>query len=131
MNGNLVRMIGRGVICTGLLLASVAPGFAAVTASEADNGGTVSVPLGQPLTVNLTGTKGSGYYWRLDADLTPELILSGRTASSVDMPGAPETTSFTFTTNAAGTVIFKASYLKAGAPIPKTSNVVFTVNVTP
>ncbi len=137
MNTKASRALRRIAFCTsvaaGVLLARAEPSFAAdaVVASEADSGKTISVPLGTPLTVNLTGSRGSGYYWRLDADLTPELVLSGRTATSLDVAGAPETTSFTFTTNAPGTVIFKASYLKAGAPIPSSSNVVFTVTVTP
>src|ERR1700733_726197 len=109
-----------------LFLAATSCAFAAdaVVASSDDAGKTITVHMGQPLTVNLTGTKDSGYYWRLDADLTPELILSGRTASSLDLPGATQTTTFTFNTNAPGTVTFKASYLKAGAPIPNSSNIV-------
>jgi predicted secreted protein len=107
------------------------PAAADVVATGADNGKSVRVPLGEPLTVKLTGKKGSGYYWRLDADLTPELVLSGRTTSSVDLPGAEETTSFTFTTTAVGMIVFKASYLKPGAPLPKNSDIQFSVVVTP
>lgn len=102
----------------------------AVVATEADSGKTISVPLGTPLVVELTGHHGSGYYWRLDADLTPQLILSGRTTHALDMPGAPETTAFTFKTEATGSLQFKASNLKAGAPIPSGSDVSFTVEVT-
>jgi len=103
-----------------------------VVATEDDTGKTVMVPLGTPLEVRLTGHHGSGYYWRIDADLTPELILSGRTTKALDLPGAPEMTTFTFTTAAAGTTTFKASNLKAGAPIPTgPSDVSFTVTVTP
>ena len=134
MYETMTRSIRRVAICmsvaVGVFTLCAGQSFAAVVASEADNGKTVSVPLGQQLTVNLSDTNGSGYYWRLDADLTPELILSGRTTKTVDVPGAPETTTFVFTTEAAGTVTFKASYLKAGAPIPKTSKIAFKVIVT-
>jgi predicted secreted protein len=105
--------------------------LADVVASNADNGKTISVASGTPLMIDLTGKHGDGYYWRIDADLTPELILSGRTTHSVAVPGAPETTSFTFTTDQVGQVIFKASYLKPGAPIPAKSDITITVNVTP
>ena len=134
MYGTMTRTIRQIAICmslaAGVFALCAGQSYAAVVASEADNGKTVSVPLGQPLTVDLNDTNGSGYYWRLDADLTPQLILSGRTTKTVDVPGAPETTSFVFTTDAAGTVTFKASYLKAGAPIPKSSKIVFKVIVT-
>lgn len=120
---------------SGLMLAAciAMPAAAAdqITASEADSGKTIPVHMGQPLVVNLSGPHGAGNYWRLDSDLTPELVLSGRTTKSVDVAGAPETTSFTFTTNAAGSVTFKASYLKPGAAIPKSSDIAFTVKVEP
>lgn len=105
--------------------------LADVVASNANNGKTVSVKSGTPLVIDLTGRHGDGFYWRIDADLTPELILSGRTTHSVAVSGAPETTTFTFTTDQVGTVTFRASYLKAGAPIPAKSDITITVNVTP
>ena len=101
----------------------------AVVASEADAGKTISVHMGQSLTVNLTGAHASGKYRRVNADLTPELILSGRTTQAIDIAGAPETTPYSFTTAAPGTLVFKASYMATGAPIPKTNDVEFTVNV--
>jgi predicted secreted protein len=102
-----------------------------VTVTEKDAGKTITVKQGNPLVVKLTGQSGSGYYWRLDSDLTPELILSGRTTKALDIPGSPQVTTFTFTTAAPGQLEFKASDLKAGAPIPKGSDVTFTVIVTP
>jgi hypothetical protein len=103
-----------------------------VVATDQDTGKTITVAVGTPLVVKLTGHHGSGYYWRLDADLTPELILSGRETSALAVPGSPETTTFTFTTAAPGMLQFKASNLKAGAPIPTgPSDVSFTVVVTP
>jgi predicted secreted protein len=113
-----------------LLFAQAATADVVVT--DADAGKTVDVKKGEALVVKLVGHHGSGYYWRLDADLTPELILSGRTTEALDLPGAPEETTFSFDTAAPGTVIFKASNLKAGAPIPTgSSDVTFTVNVLP
>src|SRR5215470_20142181 len=85
-----------------------------VVASQADSGKTISVHMGQVLTVNLTGSHASGKYWRLNVDLTPELILSGRTTEAVALAGAPETTSYSFTTSAPGTLVFKASYIAPG-----------------
>ncbi len=100
-----------------------------VVATAADSGKTVSVHVGQTLTIELTGAHASGKYWRMNGDLTPELTLSGRTTQSVDVTGAPETTSYSFATNAPGTLTFKASYIAPGAPIPKADDVVFTVSV--
>lgn len=116
------------------LIGASSAAFAAseVVATDADSGKTITVAVGTPLVVKLTGHHGSGYYWRLDADLTPELLLSGRQTKALALPGAPEMTTFTFTTSAPGTLEFKASNLKAGAPIPTgPSEVVFTVVVTP
>lgn len=105
--------------------------FADVVVTEKDAGKTIDVKKGEPLVVKLVGHHGSGYYWRLDADLTPELILAGRTTEALDLPGAPEETTFTFDTAAPGTLTFKASNLKTGAPIPTSSDFAFTLNVTP
>ncbi|HTP78089.1 MAG TPA: protease inhibitor I42 family protein [Rhizomicrobium sp.] len=102
-----------------------------VVVTEKDAGKTIEVKKGDALVVKLVGHHGSGYYWRLDADLTPELILSGRTTEALDLPGAPEETTFTFDTAAAGTLTFKASNLKTGAPIPTSSDFVCTIDVTP
>jgi len=46
-------------------------------------GTTITVVSGQPLTLRLPGTRGTGF-WRLDGDLTPELSLSGRSTESVN-----------------------------------------------
>lgn len=124
----MLRRILPILIATSFALGTL-PARSEVVVTEADKGKTVSVPAGQSLVVKLTGALGSGYYWRLDVDLTPQLILSGRSTVAVDAPGAPQTTVFTFTTGTVGTKVFKASYLKAGAPIPTTSDVDFTVNV--
>ena len=99
--------------------------------SNDDNGKNVSVPQGTPLVINLTGKHGTGYYWRIDTDPTPQLVLSGRTTHSVAVDGAPETTSFTYTTGAAGPMMFRASYLQANAPIPDKSDIAILIEVTP
>ena len=118
--------------CVFFAIASAdAAGADDVVASAADSGKTVSVHVGQTLTVNLTGAHGSGKYWRLNGELTPELTLSGRTTQAVAIAGAPETSSFSFKTNMPGTLAFKASYLAVGAPIPKTDDVAFMVSVLP
>lgn len=122
----------RAISLVGIVVLSATGNAVAdeVVASAADTGKTVSVHLGQVLTVNLTGTHGSGKYWRLNADLTPELTLSGRTTSqAVTLLGAPETTSYSFKTNVPGTLVFKASYIAPGAPVPKTKDVEFTIQV--
>ena len=105
--------------------------LADVVVTEKDAGKTIEVKKGEPLVVKLVGHHGSGYYWRLDGDFTPELILSGRTTEALDLPDAPEQTTFTFDTAASGTLTFKASNLKAGAPIPTTSDFAFTLTFTP
>jgi predicted secreted protein len=102
-----------------------------VVVTEKDAGKTIEVKKGEPLVVKLVGHHGGGYYWRLDGDFTPELILSGRTTEALDLPDAPEQTTFTFDTAASGTLTFKASNLKAGAPIPTNSDFAFTLTVTP
>jgi predicted secreted protein len=119
----------RGCAALALVCAMTALAHAEVTVTNADNGKTVSVKQGEPLVIELTGKHEDGRYWRVDADPTPELILSGRTTASVAVPGAPETTTFTYTTGTPGQVVFRASYLKAGVPIPDKSDVSITVDV--
>ena len=121
-----LRRLGLAAIVS---LSSVSAVADDVIATAADSGKTVSVHVGQGLTVNLTGTKGSGKYWRLNSDLTPELTLSGRSAQSGVLPGSTETTSYSFKTNSPGRLEFKASYMATGAPIPKTNDVEFTIDV--
>jgi predicted secreted protein len=116
------------------LTGSLFPAHAAladIVVTEKDAGKTIDMKKGDALVVKLVGHHGSGYYWRLDVDLTPELILSGRTTEALDLPGAPEETTFTFDTAAAGTLTFKASNLKIGAPIPTSSDFSFTLTVAP
>lgn len=124
----ILVMTGHGIA------ADAATKTAAAVASEviataADAGKTIAVHVGQVLTIKLNGTRGSGKYWRLNADLTPTLTLSGRTTNGLDAPGAAEETAYSFKTNKPGTLVFKASYLAPGAPIPKTDDLMFTVNV--
>jgi len=118
-----------GFACLALVLAGGHAFADEVVATAADSGKTVSVHVGQVLTVNLTGVRGSGKYWRINADLMPELTLSGRSVSGLEVPGAAETTSYSFKTNVPGALVFRASYLVPGAPIPKANDVEFTVAV--
>ena len=132
MRNHILGALAIFALATSVAAMPAARAASQVTASEADVGKTIRVAVGTPLVVKLTGHHGSGYYWRLDADLTPELILSGRETKALALPGGPETTIFTFTTSAPGTLEFKASNLKAGAPIPTgPSEVSFTVVVAP
>ena len=125
------NVIARGLAAFLFLCAFSGSAFAAdVTITEADSGKTVSVKQGDSLIIKLTGKHEDGRYWRVDADPTPQLILSGRTTDSVAIPEAPETTTFVYTTGEPGEVTFRASYLKAGVPIPEKSDVSIVVDVT-
>ena len=126
------RVIAHTVLRSGLIAALlITPAWAdGVTITDKDAGKTIAVVSGQPLTVRLPGTRGSGF-WRLDGDLTPELTLSGRSTESVLVPGAPETTIFTFTPRSAGTVTLKASYVKAGGDRTPANSFAVLVTVSP
>jgi predicted secreted protein len=131
MTRDICSRLGRALAIPFILAASIAAAHAAdVTVSEADNGKTISVPLHSDLIVNLPGKHNSGRYWRLDADLTPELILAGRSTSSVTVDGAPETTTFVFSADAPGTLQWRATYAQPGTPRADTSDIAFTVTVT-
>ncbi|HUJ03264.1 MAG TPA: protease inhibitor I42 family protein [Rhizomicrobium sp.] len=125
---NAVR---RGLAAFVFLFALGGTALADVTITDADNGKTVSVAQGDTLIVKLTGHHGSGNFWFLDADLTPELILSGRTTEAVDAAGAPEVTTFSFTTGEPGQVTFRATYRAPGTTATDKSDVSVTVDVTP
>jgi predicted secreted protein len=124
------KLISRGAAALLVFCALSGSAFADVTVTDADNGKTVSVKQGESLIIKLTGKHEDGRYWRVDADPTPQLILSGRTTDSVAVPEAPETTTFVYTTGEPGEVTFRASYLKAGVPIPDKSDVSIVVDVT-
>lgn len=100
-----------------------------VSVSATDNGKTVALAVGDTLEIVLPGQHGSGRYWRIDADLTPELVLAGRTTASVAEAGAPETTTFTFAAGAPGTVTFRATYAEPGTPRAESSQIAFEVEV--
>lgn len=121
----------RGASALAAVIAMTAMAHAAVTVTNADNGKTVSVKQGDSLVIELTGKHEDGRYWLIDVDPTPQLVLSGRTTASVAVPEAPETTTFTYMTGQTGQVVFRASYVKAGSPVPKDSDVSITVDVTP
>lgn len=103
---------------------------ATVTASQADTGKTVSVMPGDSLVVTLPGQHNSGRYWRIDADLTPQLVLAGRTTKSVAVSGAPESTIFTFSAGAPGSVMFRATYAMPNTPRAAESDIAILVDVT-
>jgi len=129
MNRIVTHTLLRWGLVTALFVAS--PAFAdGVTVSDKDTGKTITVVSGQPLTVRLPGTRGAGF-WRLDSDLSPELTLSGRSTESVLVPGAPETTIFTFTPRTAGTVTLKASYVKTGGDATSAGSFAVMVTVLP
>jgi len=124
------RAAGTALIA--FLLASattLSPAAATVNASQADSGKTVTVALGDSLVVTLPGQHGSGRYWRIDADLTPQLVLAGRTTKSVAVSGAPESTVFTFSADSPGSVMFRATYAMPGTPQAATSDVSILVDV--
>ena len=121
----------RGCAAMTFVCAMTLAANADTVVTNADNGKTVSVKQGETLIIKLTGKHEDGRYWRVDADPTPQLILAGRTTASVAVAGAPETTTFTYTPGEAGEVVFRASYLKAGVPIPDKSDISVTVDVTP
>lgn len=128
----LARQAATATVITLLLgfAASVQPAVAGtVTASEADAGKTVSVALGDSLVVTLPGQHASGRYWRIDADLTPQLVLAGRTTKSVAISGAPESTTFTFSADAPGSVMFRATYAMPNTPRAATSDVSILIDV--
>lgn len=102
---------------------------ATVSASQADTGKTVSVMPGDTLVVTLSGQHNSGRYWRIDADLTPQLVLAGRTTKSVAVSGAPESTIFTFSVGAPGSVMFRATYAMPNTPRAAESDIAILVDV--
>jgi predicted secreted protein len=127
------RVVAHTVLRCGLISALLAatPALAdGVTITDKDAGRTIAIVSGEPLSVRLPGHRGAGF-WRLDTDLTPELILSGRSTESVRAPGAPETTIFTFTSRTPGTVALKASYVKTGGDPAPTNNFAVLITVSP
>jgi hypothetical protein len=128
MARSLSRILLRSALTGAVLL--VSPAFAGgITVTEKDAGKSVSVASGEPLTVRLPGIRGKGF-WRLDTDVSPELVLSGRKTESVLAPNAPETTVFTFASRTPGTVTLKASYVTSGGDITPADRFAVLVTVS-
>lgn len=100
-----------------------------VTVTYGNNYGDVSVSPGDTLIVKLPGAHNVGY-WKLDFDHTPILMLSGRTTESAAAVGAPETTTYVFTTPTVGGITLKASYVNI-ADKKTTDSFAITVTVAP
>lgn len=128
-----MKAFARTLLIASLFAATPALTSAAladVTVTEADKGKAVSIASGETLIVRLPGIRGQGF-WRIDGDLNPELSLAGRSTESVLVPGAPETTIFTFISRSAGTVTFKASYVKTGGDNAPADSFAVMVTVSP
>jgi predicted secreted protein len=78
--------------------------------TAADAGKTVSLIVGEQLTVRLDAQPGTGFGWEPDATSTPLLSSKGSTLSGGNIPGGVETQSLTFVARAAGEGNLKLVY---------------------
>ena len=100
---------------------------------EANDGGSVTVPLHQKISVRLSDSSGStGYLWTYD-DLKPQALQfkgDGEFNPAVMVPGRPSTKFWNFTTIAPGqttlTFSLQQPWQKNIAPVKQVS---FTINV--
>jgi len=105
----------------------------APTITQADAGKSVTLSVGQTLTVHLSAQLGTGYGWAVASDSTPLLKFEKSSAlGSATMPGGAQTQELLFTATSAGQGTLKLEYrqpwMKDTAP-SKTYSV--SVTVTP
>ena len=92
----------------------------AVVITAADAGRTVSLVVGEKLTVTLDAQPGTGFRWEPAATSTSLLSLSGTTPGGASIPGAVETQSFAFVARSAGagnlTLVYRRAWGKNAVP---------------
>lgn len=81
--------------------------------TAADNGTTLSLRVGESLSVALSGNASTGYSWSLKHSGAPVLVQSGTAAaeaSATGLVGAPEVTTWNFTAQQAGDAALQFEY---------------------
>jgi inhibitor of cysteine peptidase len=82
----------------------------ALLITAADAGTTVSLVVGERLTVKLDAQAGTGFAWQPDPTSTSLLALLGTAYGGASMPGSVESQSLTFVARSAGDGNLKLAY---------------------
>lgn len=119
------RLLGVlvGFAAASLMLAQIAPAAdqpSGLALGPADAGRTVTLAVGETLTVGLPSQPGTGYSWQAAENSTPVLTLSGTRQRGANMPGAVETQRLTFVARAPGAgrlrLVYRRPWEKGGVP---------------
>ena len=105
MNANI--LLAGAAFCLAALFATGSQAMGAapdpLTVTQADAGKSVSLSIGQRLSVHLSEQAGTGYSWITASDSTPLLKFEGAsTASGATMPGGSEIRVLVYSATAAG-----------------------------
>jgi predicted secreted protein len=131
-------LIGIALIAMGGMqtMAPAQPSHTAITvADDGSASGSVQLPLGRELEVELGANPTTGYTWRLDADKAAPLLRlksrryqSGATAGSAPQYGAGGKDRFVFTAAGTGTAELRFEYRRGQAGEPaRTFNLTVTI----
>ena len=133
MNANI--LLTGAAICLAALFTTGSQAMGAppdpLTVTQADAGKSVSLVVGQRLSVHLSEQAGTGYSWITASDSTPLLRFEGAsTKSGATMPGGAEIRVLVYSAAAAGKGTLKIEYLRSwekDQPPAKTFSIAVTV----
>jgi predicted secreted protein len=116
MNANL--LFAGAAFCLAALFATGSQAMGAapdpLTVTQADAGKSVSLSIGQRLSVHLSEQAGTGYSWITAFDSTPLLKFEGAsTASGATMPGGTEIEVLVYSAATAGKGTLKIEYRRS------------------
>ena len=116
MNANI--LFAGAAFCLAALFATGSHAMGAtpdpLTVTQADAGKSVSLAIGQRLSVHLSEQAGTGYSWITASDSTPLLKFEGSSVTSTaTMPGAAEIQAMVYSAVAAGKGTLKIEYRRS------------------
>lgn len=106
------------LLLSALFLLALCPALARAatkTVTDADNGKTVTIKMGDVLEVRLNANPTTGYSWYLQKESTPLLKISGQsqTPPPQGVLGAPVVQIFDFKTTGKGTGVLMLHYVRS------------------
>jgi inhibitor of cysteine peptidase len=102
-----------------LLTVACGSGTSSAALTQADNGRTIELRIGDELVVSLEGNPTTGFDWELVAPVTPELAQIERTFTPQStLIGAGGTVRYRFRAAAPGTAALRLAYRRSFESVP-------------
>ena len=126
--------VNSRLLLAGLLLVAICPAAARAATkvvTDADNGGTVTIKMGDVLEVRLSANPSTGYMWYLQKESTTLLKTMSQTQTQPTEPGVgrPVEQIFEYAPKATGTGVLQLHYVRSWES-PKPNDEQFSLHVT-